>query len=96
MQDSKTYLNVPFAQKDAAKALGAKWDPKKKQWYVPASLDITEFAQWQTQSGTAKSPATKSKANSRISSKNVILGVTTYGKHKDMMVHTGDAPPWDE
>ena len=96
MHDSNTYLNVPFAQKDAAKALGAKWNPTKKQWYVPANLDIALFAQWQTQSGISKSPATKSKSKSRVSSKNIVLGVTTLGKHKDITAENGDAPPWDE
>jgi len=28
------YLNVPFAKKDEAKALGAKWDVGKRKWYV--------------------------------------------------------------
>jgi len=56
MADSKTYLNVPFAQKDAAKALGARWDAANKKWYVPANKDITLFEQWQAQAGTMESP----------------------------------------
>jgi ribonuclease HI len=31
---NKVYLNVPFAKKDEAKALGARWDPQKKKWYI--------------------------------------------------------------
>jgi len=31
MPNSKIYLNVPFAQKDEAKALGARWDAIKKK-----------------------------------------------------------------
>ena len=31
---NKIYLNVPFAQKDVAKKLGAKWDRKKKKWFT--------------------------------------------------------------
>jgi ribonuclease HI len=31
---SKLYLDVAFAQKDEAKALGALWDPAKKKWYM--------------------------------------------------------------
>ena len=31
---AKIYLNVPFAKKDEAKELGAKWDASKKKWYV--------------------------------------------------------------
>lgn len=33
----RVYLAVPFAEKDAAKALGARWDPAKRCWYVQAS-----------------------------------------------------------
>lgn len=29
----KIYLNVPFAEKDLAKKLGAKWDGSLKKWY---------------------------------------------------------------
>ena len=31
------YLGVPFGDKEEAKKLGAKWDPKKKKWYTTAS-----------------------------------------------------------
>jgi hypothetical protein len=29
------YLDVPYSEKDEAKKLGARWDPKAKSWYVP-------------------------------------------------------------
>jgi hypothetical protein len=36
MVTPKTYLNVPYAQKDAAKALGARWDATHKNgMYLP-------------------------------------------------------------
>jgi hypothetical protein len=41
-----TMLNVPFAEKNAAKKLGAKWNGEKKNWFVPAGLDPAPFAQW--------------------------------------------------
>ena len=41
-----TALNVPFADKDQAKALGAHWVPDKKLWVVPAGLDLTPFQAW--------------------------------------------------
>ncbi len=31
----RVYLDVPYADKDAAKALGARWDPQAKRWYDP-------------------------------------------------------------
>jgi hypothetical protein len=39
-------LTVPFAEKDNAKALGAKWDAAAKKWYVPQGLDINLFESW--------------------------------------------------
>jgi hypothetical protein len=41
-----TILNVPFAAKDQAKALGASWQPDKKRWVVPAGLDLAPFTPW--------------------------------------------------
>lgn len=32
-------LNVPFDLKDKAKALGAKWDPAVKKWWIKAEED---------------------------------------------------------
>jgi hypothetical protein len=42
----KTKLNVPFAEKDRAKALGAKWDKTLKAWYAPADIDLNKFKLW--------------------------------------------------
>ena len=32
---TKTWLDVPYAEKDEAKALGARWDPEARRWYAP-------------------------------------------------------------
>jgi hypothetical protein len=103
MADSKTYLNVPFAQKDAAKALGARWDAANKKWYVPDNKDITLFAQWQSQFGTFESPSTTtSKPRSRTlseetssSANDTVPGVITYAADKDFVAYNGEEPPWD-
>jgi Domain of unknown function (DUF5710) len=47
-----TTLNVPFADKDQAKALGALWQPDKKRWVVPAGLDLAPFAPWLESGGS--------------------------------------------
>ncbi|WP_256581267.1 MULTISPECIES: DUF5710 domain-containing protein [unclassified Pseudomonas] len=39
-------LKVPFAEKEEAKSLGAKWDPSLKTWYIPEGVDIGPLAQW--------------------------------------------------
>ncbi len=43
---SAIYLNVPFRDKDSAKALGARWDPARRQWYVPSGRELALFAAW--------------------------------------------------
>ena len=39
-------LNVPYAQKDEAKKLGARWDPARKIWYVIDVEDLNPFMRW--------------------------------------------------
>ena len=39
-------LVVPFVEKDAVKALGARWDSAKKIWYVKDVPDLTPFSRW--------------------------------------------------
>lgn len=90
MADSKIYLNVPFAQKDEAKALGARWDAAQKKWYIPADKDIALFARWQAESGAPESPKPKTSAN-----KTAVTGVKTFATVKDFVAYNGDAPPWD-
>ena len=43
---SKTYLDVPFMQKEEAKALGARWDAGQKKWYAPEGKELTLFQAW--------------------------------------------------
>ena len=42
----RTYLAVPYAEKDDAKQLGARWDGAEKAWYVPAGVDLEAFTPW--------------------------------------------------
>ena len=39
-------LVTPFAEKDAVKALGARWDAAKKLWYIVDVADLTPFMRW--------------------------------------------------
>ena len=41
-----TNINVPYADKDKVKEMGAKWDAKKKTWYVPQGLYLHHFKKW--------------------------------------------------
>lgn len=42
----RIYLQVPYVEKDTAKSLGARWDPQKKQWYVPSNYDVQKVEKW--------------------------------------------------
>jgi hypothetical protein len=48
-----TFLNVPYAEKDEARALGARWNPGRKRWYVPAGVAVEPFAKWLSKDGAA-------------------------------------------
>ena len=37
---------MPYDEKDAAKRLGARWDPGAERWYIPAGRDPEPFARW--------------------------------------------------
>lgn len=39
-------LAVPFAQKEEAKRLGARWDAVRRVWYVPPGRNPADFKQW--------------------------------------------------
>ncbi len=41
-----TPLNVPFADKDQVKALGAQWHADQKRWVVPKGRDLDLFTAW--------------------------------------------------
>ena len=49
--DDVIFLNVPYKDKDDAKKLGAKWNPKKKAWYFKKSLTESKQAELQSKWG---------------------------------------------
>ncbi|WP_428355100.1 DUF5710 domain-containing protein [Methyloprofundus sp.] len=89
MKTSKTYLNVSYAEKDAAKALGARWDANKKKWYVPENLDTSVFSKWHTDSASATAKTKK------ITNSNPLTGIITHAKDANFVAYSGDKPPWD-
>jgi hypothetical protein len=50
MKRERVYLRVPFAEKEEAKRLGARWDQESKRWFVPGERDLTPFARRRPQS----------------------------------------------
>ncbi len=90
MVDSKIYLNVPYAEKDTAKVLGARWDARKKKWYAPGNLNIALFEKWNK--GVAVSSASKEKSKSSLGKP--ALGAITHAKDKSFVAYGGEQPPW--
>ena len=100
MNNIKTYLNVSYAQKDAVKALGARWDPANKKWYVPANIDITLFAAWRLDSVSVEPEIKTLRGNDATNliintDKNAAAGVITYPVDKSFVAYDGQVPPWD-
>lgn len=44
--DAHAYLSVPFRDNATVRALGARWDAVRRQWYVPRGMDIVPFLPW--------------------------------------------------
>jgi phage/plasmid primase-like uncharacterized protein/antirestriction protein ArdC len=45
--EAAIHIAVPFAEKDEAKALGARWDREAQSWYIPTGAELTPFTRWQ-------------------------------------------------
>jgi putative DNA primase/helicase len=46
-QGERTYLAVPYDERDQAKAVGARWDAVKKAWYVGLGVEPDKIAKWE-------------------------------------------------
>ena len=45
VREQQPWLDVPFGEKDDAKAAGALWDWRAKRWYAPRP-GMAELARW--------------------------------------------------
>ncbi len=64
----KTHLNVPFAEKDHARKLGAQWDAARKTWFVENAENLEPFLKWMPEHlkrPAGSIPSAKSKEKSR-------------------------------
>jgi Domain of unknown function (DUF5710) len=39
-------LDVPFAERDRVRRLGARWDVERRRWYAPADVDAAVLLGW--------------------------------------------------
>jgi hypothetical protein len=96
MVSSKTYLKVPYAEKDAAKALGARWDAAEKKWYITESVDPHLFTKWTAESKpTANTTSPTTKPAAKAVKANSSSGVFTKPSIPNFIAYNGDEPPWN-
>ena len=53
----KTFLAVPYKEKERAKKFGAKWDKENKLWYAPEGTDLTPLASWMPEKSPVPEPS---------------------------------------
>ena len=58
-------LKVPYAEKDEAKALGARWNAQRKIWYVPDGVAPAPFERWIT-AGAAPAEASRDAFGAKV------------------------------
>lgn len=46
LAQTKTFISVPYAEKEQAKGLGAEWDKEARSWFVPEGVDLLLFKPW--------------------------------------------------
>lgn len=52
----KTFLAVPYKEKEQAKKLGAKWDKYNKLWFAPEGTDLNQLSAWLPEKAIAPEP----------------------------------------
>ncbi|MEC5386646.1 DUF5710 domain-containing protein [Uliginosibacterium sp. H3] len=90
-------LKVPFAEKDAAKALGARWDAASKLWYVEGKADMAPFAKWSPtpRDGAAPSSAAPSRAPVKAKAQSASAGIVQIGSRYVELPRVCECLPWD-
>jgi conjugative relaxase-like TrwC/TraI family protein len=80
--EKRQYLAVPYAEREEAKAAGAKWDGREKLWYAGPAGTRQRLAQWLPENAAA-APA---KASPREEFAEVLrgLGADLTGEHPIM------------
>ncbi len=90
----RTNLQVPFAEKDEAKKLGARWDAARKIWYVENKADLDAFAKWMTSSTVTA--AARSHPKRSASQQTATEGFTVVGSNYVPQPRVCDCLPWDD
>ena len=91
----RTNLRVPFAEKDQAKRLGARWDAAQKVWYIENVMDTAPFARWLPTEGTKAPSASEPKAKVVAVKKPQAENTPITGRNYAPQPRVCDCLPWD-
>lgn len=86
-------LKVPYAEKDKAKALGARWNAERKAWYVPDGTEATPFERWLAPDDGGREPVQGAAKESKAKVDSYV-GKPTIGEHYIELEH--DCNPFTE
>ena len=96
-------LKVPYAEKDQAKQLGARWDAARKLWYIDGRDDLAPFARWSPSEHSASSQEAPSAASAAKAAKPVKRstassagGQVCVGSRYVAPPRVCDCAPWEE
>ena len=89
-------LVAPFAEKDAVKALGARWDAAQRVWYIKDVADLTPFMRWIPNMETAMEGSASDAAGLKAETPKAHSRVATT-KSTIEVPHCGcNVLPWEE
>lgn len=75
----RVYLDVPFKEKDEAKAVGARWDRRERSWFIPADIDSSPFEKWLKKATSVEQGLGRVKGNEQVLTNRQYLAVP-YGE----------------
>ena len=92
-------LKVPFAEKDEAKKLGARWDPARKLWHVDdARVELALFERWRPQPHDAGAPLPPPSARRSAGARGAATGGSEVQRGAAFVEQTRDCAcsPWED
>lgn len=78
----RVYLAVPYAERAAAKAAGAKWDKQATAWYADQNADLKQLRQYLIENNTKTGPTLTPREE--LSDALKTLGAIVEGEHPIM------------
>jgi hypothetical protein len=88
-------LKVPFAEKDQARKVGARWDAGRKVWYIEGHVDVAAFARWSPTPHDVQAPEVR--MPKRGNANGVTASDTVHvGSRYVELPRVCDCLPWDD